>query len=68
MRDRPFPWHPHTKRQHRAQRHEELTTDNMTNTATKSGKSYDFNTAEKLNPLLVELLLATSQLVGGGEY
>ena len=40
----------------------------MTNMATKSGKSYDFNTAEKLNPLLVELLLATSQLVGGGEY
>ena len=47
---------------------EELTTANVTYMAPKSGKSYDFNTAEKLNPLLVELLLATSQLVGGGEY
>ena len=47
---------------------EELTTDNVTYTAPKSGKSYDFNTAEKLNRLLVELLLATGQLVRGGEY
>ena len=47
---------------------EELATDNVTYTAPKSGKSYDFNTAEKLNRLLVELLLATGQLVCGGEY
>ena len=47
---------------------EELATDNVTYTAPKSGKSYDFNTAEKLNRLLVELLLATGQLVRGGEY
>ena len=47
---------------------EELTTENVTYMAPKSGKSYDFNTAGKLNRLLVELLLATGQLVRGGEY
>ncbi len=47
---------------------EELTTDNVTYIAPKSGKSYDFNTAGKLNRLLVELLLATAQMVHGGEY
>ena len=47
---------------------EELATGNVTYTAPKSGKSYDFNTAEKLNRLLVELLLATGQLVRGGVY
>ena len=47
---------------------EELTSDNVTYTAPKSGRSYDFNTAGKLNRLLVELLLATGQLVRGGEY
>ena len=47
---------------------EELTTENMTYMAPKSGKSYDFNTAERLNRLLIELLLATGQLVRGGEY
>ena len=47
---------------------EELTTENVTYMAPKSGKNYDFNTAGKLNRLLVELLLATGQLVRGGEY
>ena len=47
---------------------EELATENVTYTATKSGKTYDFNTAEKLNRLLIELLLATGQLVRGEAY
>ncbi len=47
---------------------EELASENVTYTAKNSGKTYDFNTAEKLNRLLVELLLATGQLVRGGEY
>ena len=47
---------------------EELATDNVTYIAKNSGKTYDFNTAETLNRLLVELLLATGQLVRGGEY
>ena len=47
---------------------EELATENVTYTAEKSGKTYDFNTAETLNRLLVELLLATGQLVRGGGY
>ena len=47
---------------------EELATENVTYTAKNSGKTYDFNTAGKLNRLLVELLLATGQLVRGGEY
>ena len=47
---------------------EELTTENVTYTAKNSGKSYDFNTAGKLSSLLVELLLATGQLVRGGGY
>ena len=47
---------------------EELASENVTYTAKNSGKTYDFNTAEKLNRLLVELLFATGQLVRGGEY
>ena len=47
---------------------EDLASENVTYTAKNSGKTYDFNTAEKLNRLLVELLLATGQLVRGGEY
>ena len=34
----------------------------------KTGNVYDFNTAEKLNQLLIKLLLATGQLTEGGEY
>lgn len=34
----------------------------------KDGNVYDFNTAEKLNQLLIKLLLATGQLAEGGEY
>lgn len=46
---------------------EELTEDNITYTS-DSGKSYDFNKAEKLNDLLLNALLATCQLKKGGEY
>ena len=46
---------------------EELTEDNITYTS-DSGKSYDFNKAEKLNDLLLNALLATGQLKKGGEY
>ena len=47
---------------------EELTTENISYTAEKSGNTYEFNTAEKLNQLLVKLMLATGQLTKGGEY
>ena len=47
---------------------EELATENISYTAEKTGSVYDFNTAEKLNQLLVKLLLATGQLTEGGEY
>jgi hypothetical protein len=33
-----------------------------------TGNVYDFNTAEKLNQLLIKLLLATGQLTEGGAY
>ena len=41
---------------------EELATETISYTAEKTGNVYDFNTAEKLNQLLVKLLLATGQL------
>ena len=41
---------------------EELATENISYTAEKTGNVYDFNTAEKLNQLLIKLLLATGQL------
>ena len=47
---------------------EELATENISYTAEKTGNVYDFNTAEKLNRLLIKLLLATGQLTEGGEY
>ena len=47
---------------------EELTTENVSYTAEKTGNTYDFNTAEKLNQLLIKLLMATGQLCKGGEY
>ena len=45
----------------------ELTTANTTYTS-DTGKSYDFNTASKLNILLVKALMSTSQLVAGESY
>ena len=46
----------------------ELTVDNTTYTFLASGKSYDFNTADKMNELLVKSLLATGGLRSGQEY
>src|SRR5574344_412764 len=45
----------------------ELATANTTYTS-DTGKSYDFNTATKLNGLLVKELLSTGQLVAGASY
>ena len=45
----------------------ELSCANTTYTS-DSGKSYDFNTATKLNSLLVKVLLNTGQLVSGESY
>ena len=45
----------------------ELATANTTYTS-DTGKSYDFNTAAKLNGLLVKVLLNTGQLVAGKSY
>ena len=36
--------------------------------AADTGKSYDFNTATKMNRLLVKALLGTGQLVAGESY
>ena len=47
---------------------EELATENISYTVEKTGNVYDFNTAEKLNQLLIKLLLATGQLTEGGAY
>ena len=46
----------------------ELTIDNTTYTSLASGKSYDFNTADKMNELLIMSLLATGGLYSGQEY
>ena len=46
----------------------ELTVDNTTYTFLASGRSYDFNTADKMNDLLVKSLLATGGLRSGQEY
>ena len=45
----------------------ELTRDNSSYTS-DTGKVYDFNTADTLNTLLLNCLLATGQLKAGGEY
>ena len=45
----------------------ELTRDNISHTS-DTGKVYDFNTADTLNTLLLNCLLATGQLKAGGEY
>lgn len=47
---------------------EELATDNKSYKAEKTGNIYEFNTAERLNQLLIKLLLTTGQLTEGGEY
>ena len=39
----------------------ELTQDNISYTSDQ-GKTYDFNTADKLNPLLVNALISTGKL------
>ena len=46
---------------------EELTCENTTYQSA-SGRVYDFNTADKMNSLLVNSLLATGQLKAGQEY
>ena len=46
---------------------EELTCENTTYQSA-SGRVYDFNTADKMNRLLVNALLATGQLKAGQEY
>ena len=46
---------------------EELTFKSITYKSA-SGKSYDFNTADKMNCLLIKALLATGQLKSGQEY
>ena len=45
----------------------ELTTDNISYTS-DSGKTYNFNTADKLNYLLLDALIASGQLVPGESY
>ena len=45
----------------------ELTQDNISYTS-DTGKTYDFNTADKLNTLLLNCLLSTGQLKGGEGY
>ena len=45
----------------------ELTQDNISYTS-DTGKTYDFNTADKMNCLLIKALLATGQLKSGQEY
>ena len=46
----------------------ELTVDNITYTSSESGNSYDFNTADKMNELLVRSLMTTGGLCKGEEY
>ena len=45
----------------------ELTQENISYTSDK-GKTYDFNTADKMNCLLIKALLAAGQLKSGQEY
>lgn len=46
----------------------ELTVSNITYTSPVSGKSYDFNTADKMNELLIKSLISTGELVNGQMY
>ena len=45
---------------------EELATENISYTAEKTGNVYDFNTAEKLNQLLIKLVAAGNGTAYGG--
>ena len=45
----------------------ELSTANTTYTS-KTSRSYDYNTATKLNGLFVKILVSTGQLVAGNSY
>ena len=46
----------------------ELTVSNITYTSPVSGKSYDFNTSDKMNELLVKSLISTGGLRKGQRY
>ena len=46
----------------------ELTVSNITYTSPVSGKSYDFNTSDKMNELLVKSLVSTGELRKGQRY
>ena len=46
----------------------ELTVSNITYTSPVSGKSYDFNTSDKMNELLLKSLISTGELRKGQRY
>ena len=46
----------------------ELTVPNITYTSSVSGKSYDFNVADRMNELLVKALISTGELNEGQKY
>ena len=46
----------------------ELTVENITYNCSIYGKSYNFNTADKMNELLIRSLLATGGLCSGQDY
>ena len=46
----------------------ELTVPNITYTSSVSGKSYDFNVADRMNELLVKALISTGELNEGEKY
>ena len=46
---------------------DELKQENTTYTS-ETGKQYDFNTADELNDLLLDILVSTGQLVQGEKY
>ena len=46
----------------------ELTVSNITYTSPVSGKSYDFNTSDKMNELLLKSLISTGELRKGQKY
>ena len=46
----------------------ELTVSNITYTSPVSGKSYDFNTSDKMNEVLVKSLISTDELRKGQKY
>ena len=46
----------------------ELTVPNITYTSSVSGKSYDFNVADRMNEVPVKALISTGELSGGQKY